>query len=190
VAIEGLGQGDDLNAIRAALGRPSPDGILKVAQAMRLGMSDTQIHASARSIPGSSPRSRHRRYGRRDQRRGLPASPGAFRRLKSLGFSDARLARLTGLTAAEVTQARRALAVRPVFKRIDTCAAEFASPTAYMYSTYEPPFAGRAADEADPRSAGSGDPGRRPNRIGQGIGSIIAAAMRRSRCARPASRPS
>ena len=62
-----------------------------------------------------------------------------------MGFSDARLGKLTGIAADDVTQQRRALGVRPVFKRIDTCAAEFASPTAYMYSTYEAPFAGRAA---------------------------------------------
>jgi carbamoyl-phosphate synthase large subunit len=87
-----------------------------------------------------------------------------------MGFSDARLAKLTGETAAAVTQKRRSLSVRPVFKRIDTCAAEFASPTAYMYSTYDVPFAGRAVDEAAPSDKkkviilGGG-----PNRIGQGI---------------------
>src|SRR5204863_1192432 len=78
--------------------------------------------------------------------------------------------KLTGLSTDEVSKRRRALGVRPVFKRIDTCAAEFASPTAYMYSTYEPPFAGKASDEAAPSDAkkvvilGGG-----PNRIGQGI---------------------
>ncbi len=87
-----------------------------------------------------------------------------------MGFSDARLAVLTRRGEAEVTAARRALGVRPVFKRIDTCAAEFASPTAYMYSTYETPFAGQPADEAAPSDKtkvvilGGG-----PNRIGQGI---------------------
>src|SRR6516225_11106319 len=73
-------------------------------------------------------------------------------------------------SAPRVCRQRRELAVRPIFKRIDTCAAEFASPTAYMYSTYETPFAGRAADEAGPSPQkkiiilGGG-----PNRIGQGI---------------------
>ena len=88
-----------------------------------------------------------------------------------MGFSDARLAVLAGNAARrEVTEARRALGVRPVFKRIDTCAAEFASPTAYMYSTYEAPFAGKPANEAQPSDRqkvvilGGG-----PNRIGQGI---------------------
>jgi carbamoyl-phosphate synthase large subunit len=171
IAIEGLGQGDDINALRAALGRPTPDGILKVAQAMRLGLSDAQIHASCKIDPWFLAQIRAIVEMEAEiMARGLPATPGVFRRLKSMGFSDARLARLVGSSAAEVTQARRALGVRPVFKRIDTCAAEFASPTAYMYSTYEPPFAGRAADEARPSARkkvvilGGG-----PNRIGQGI---------------------
>ena len=87
-----------------------------------------------------------------------------------MGFSDARLAVLAETTEAEVTAKRHALGVRPVFKRIDTCAAEFASPTAYMYSTYEAPFAGKLADESAPSDKkkviilGGG-----PNRIGQGI---------------------
>jgi carbamoyl-phosphate synthase large subunit len=101
---------------------------------------------------------------------GLPGNAHSMRMLKSMGFSDARLAVLSGKTEAEVKAARRALNVRPVFKRIDTCAAEFASPTAYMYSTYEAPFAGAVADESAPSDKnkviilGGG-----PNRIGQGI---------------------
>ena len=102
--------------------------------------------------------------------KGLPTTAGAFRRLKAQGFSDIRLGKLTGTPAETVTKKRRALGVRPVFKRIDTCAAEFASPTAYMYSTYAAPFNGEAADEARPSDKkkviilGGG-----PNRIGQGI---------------------
>ena len=80
--------------------------------------------------------------------KGLPTTAGPFRRLKAMGFSDKRLGKLTGTDAEPVMAKRRKLGVRPVFKRIDTCAAEFASPTAYMYSTYETPFAGKAADEA------------------------------------------
>src|SRR3979490_3571759 len=101
---------------------------------------------------------------------GLPANAFGMRTLKAMGFSDARLAVLTETTEAEVTAKRQALGVRPVFKRIDTCAAEFPSPTAYMYSTYESPFAGALADESAPTDKkkviilGGG-----PNRIGQGI---------------------
>ena len=94
-----------------------------------------------------------------------------------MGFSDARLAKLAKLSEAEVRKRRIALGVRPVFKRIDTCAAEFASPTAYMYSTYERGLVlsengktGRPVCEAKPSARdkvvilGGG-----PNRIGQGI---------------------
>src|SRR5262249_9214852 len=100
----------------------------------------------------------------------LPTTASPFRRLKAMGFSDKRLGKLTGTEADAVMAKRRKLGVRPVFKRIDTCAAEFASPTAYMYSTYEAPFAGKPVDEAAPSDRkkvvilGGG-----PNRIGQGI---------------------
>jgi carbamoyl-phosphate synthase large subunit len=171
IAIEGIGQGDDKNAIRAALGRSTPDGILKLAQAMRFGMSDEQIHASSRIDPWFLAQIRGIVETEAEIRqKGLPTTAGALRRLKGMGFSDARLGRLTGLDTDEVGRRRHALGVRPVFKRIDTCAAEFASPTAYMYSTYEPPFAGASGDEAAPSDAkkviilGGG-----PNRIGQGI---------------------
>jgi carbamoyl-phosphate synthase large subunit len=171
ITIPGLGQGDDKSAIRAALGTPTPDRLLAVAQAMRLGMSDTEIHTACRIDPWFLAQIRGIAETEAEIRlKGLPAKAGALRRLKAMGFSDARLAKLTGETAAAVTQKRHALSVRPVFKRIDTCAAEFASPTAYMYSTYDVPFAGRATDEAAPSDKkkviilGGG-----PNRIGQGI---------------------
>ncbi|HEX3937777.1 MAG TPA: carbamoyl-phosphate synthase large subunit [Xanthobacteraceae bacterium] len=171
IAIPGLGEGDDKNAIRAALGTPSPDGLLKVAQAMRLGMGDADIHNACKIDPWFLAQIRDIvDMEARIRSNGLPQSAPALRRLKAMGFSDARLARLTGLDTEEVSRRRRALNVRPVFKRIDTCAAEFASPTAYMYSTYETPFDGRVADEAAPSDKkkvvilGGG-----PNRIGQGI---------------------
>ena len=102
--------------------------------------------------------------------KGLPTDAAALRQLKSMGFSDARLAKLTGLSVEDVATRRHQLGVRPIYKRIDTCAAEFASPTAYMYSSYQAPFAGTPADEAAPSDRekivilGGG-----PNRIGQGI---------------------
>jgi carbamoyl-phosphate synthase large subunit len=171
ITIPGLGQGDDKNAIRAALGTPTPDRLLAVAQAMRLGMSDTEIHTACRIDPWFLAQIRGIVETEAEIRaKRLPTKAGALRRLKAMGFSDARLAKLTGETAAAVTQKRHDLGVRPVFKRIDTCAAEFASPTAYMYSTYDVPFAGRAVDEAAPSDKkkviilGGG-----PNRIGQGI---------------------
>src|SRR5688572_10081027 len=171
IAIEGLNQGDDKNAIRAALGSPSQDGLLKVAQAMRLGFTDEEIHSACKVDPWFLAQVRGIIDTEAEIRaKGLPKTAGAFRRLKAMGFSDARLGRLSGHSADEVTKRRRALDVRPLFKRIDTCAAEFASPTAYMYSTYETPFAGGPANEARPSDKkkvvilGGG-----PNRIGQGI---------------------
>ncbi|MBB6307342.1 carbamoyl-phosphate synthase large subunit [Xanthobacter tagetidis] len=171
IEIEGLHQGDDKNAIRAALGTPTPDRLLYVAQAMRLGLTDEQIHSACRIDPWFLAEIRGIvEMEQKVRRLGLPGTAGQFRRLKAMGFSDARLATLAGLTEAQVRARRHALDVRPAYKRIDTCAAEFASPTAYMYSTYETPFAGALADEAQPSDRekviilGGG-----PNRIGQGI---------------------
>jgi len=167
----GIDDADNKAAIRAALGTPTPDRLLKIAQAMRYGASDELIHNACRIDRWFLAQIRALVKTEAEiKAKGLPATAGAFRRLKAKGFSDQRLARLTGNKANEVMQKRRSLGVRPVFKRIDTCAAEFASPTAYMYSTYETPFAGTAADEAAPTAEkkviilGGG-----PNRIGQGI---------------------
>ncbi len=171
IEVEGMGKGDDKNAIKAALSTPTPDRILQVAQAMRFGFTDAQIHESCKIDPWFLEQMRGIVDTEEKIRRfGLPQTPGAFRQVKAMGFSDKRLAAVAGKTEAEVRALRRSLAVRPVYKRIDTCAAEFASPTAYMYSTYAMPFAGHAADEAKPTDRkkvvilGGG-----PNRIGQGI---------------------
>jgi carbamoyl-phosphate synthase large subunit len=171
ITFEGLGQGDDKNVVRAALGTPSPDRLLKVAQALRLGFDIEQIYDSCKIDPW---------YIRqlqdiidceeRVRQHGLPQSAGQLRALKAMGFSDERIAKLAGVEPSEVAALRRKLDVHPVYKRIDTCAAEFASPTAYMYSTYEAGFAGPPVCEARPSDKekiiilGGG-----PNRIGQGI---------------------
>ncbi len=171
IEIDGLGKGDDRNILRAAIGTPTPDRILKVAQAMRMGMDVEEIHDVSRIDPWFLERiaeiveleGRIRAFG-------LPSDSGNFRALKAAGFSDIRLAGLAGVGEADVASARRKLGVQPVYKRIDTCAAEFASPTAYMYSTYEAPFAQTPSCEANPSARekvvilGGG-----PNRIGQGI---------------------
>jgi carbamoyl-phosphate synthase large subunit len=171
IEVEGLGKGDDKNAIRAALGTPTPSRLLQVAQAMRLGWSDEEIFASCKIDPWFLAQIRGIiEIEAKVAAHGLPDNAANFRRIKSMGFSDARLAVLAETTEAEVKALRRGLGVRPVFKRIDTCAAEFASPTAYMYSTYEAGFAGAPADESEPSGRnkvvilGGG-----PNRIGQGI---------------------
>src|SRR5271163_3426135 len=138
IEIEGFGKGDDHNALRAAIGKPTPDRLLNVAQALRAGMSVEEVHDACKIDPWFLQRiaeivaleKKIRRYG-------LPEDADNLRSLKAAGFSDARLAVLSHGTEADITARRHALGVRPVFKRIDTCAAEFASPTAYMYSTYE-----------------------------------------------------
>jgi carbamoyl-phosphate synthase large subunit len=153
IEIDGLGKGDDKNAIRAALGTPTPNRLLQVAQAMRLGWSNDEIFASCKIDPWFLAEIRGIvEIETKVRAHGLPGNAFAMRSLKSMGFSDSRLAVLSGKTEAEVKSLRRTLGVRPVFKRIDTCAAEFASPTAYMYSTYETPFAGAVADESAPSS--------------------------------------
>jgi carbamoyl-phosphate synthase large subunit len=171
IEIPGLGHGDDKNAIRAALGRPTPDRLRMVAQAFRHGWTVADVHESCRIDPWFleqieaiiAMEARVREHG-------LPADTQNLRMLKSMGFSDARLATLAGTETRQVANRRAELSVHPVYKRIDTCAAEFASPTAYMYSTYETPFAGQLRSEAEPSDRrkvailGGG-----PNRIGQGI---------------------
>ena len=181
IPIDGLVPGEERGALRAALGRPTPDRLLVVAQALRYGMSHAEIHEACRFDPWFIERiqdivdleAKVRRFG-------LPQGAGNLRQLKAAGFSDARLAALCGQTPESVTALRHTLGIRPVFKRIDTCAAEFASPTAYMYSTYAPPFGGPPVGH----QSGSGIPvdegrptgrekvvilGGGPNRIGQGI---------------------
>src|SRR5260221_6392735 len=171
IEIDGLGRGDDKNAIRAALGTPTPNRSQQVAQAMRLCWSDDEIFNSCKIDPWFLAEMR----GIIDMESkvktsGLPQNPFGMRTLKAMGFSDARLAVLADTTDAEITAKRHPLAVRPVFKRIDTCAAEFASPTAYMHSTYKAPFAGVLADESAPSYKKKGIIlAVGPNRIDQGI---------------------
>ena len=171
IEIEGLGLGDDKNAIRAALGRPTPDRLLVVAQALRLDMTENEIYDACRIDRWFIQRLQEIVDLERQVRKlGLPKDAENFRVLKAAGFSDLRLAGLANMTEEEVEAVRLALEVVPVYKRIDTCAAEFASPTAYMYSTYAPRFNGVPACESRPSNAqkivilGGG-----PNRIGQGI---------------------
>ncbi|WP_312053023.1 carbamoyl-phosphate synthase large subunit [Brevundimonas diminuta] len=176
IEIDGVAGAEDDAAIKAAviraLGLPTPDRIRVIAQAFRHGLTVEEVQAACayepwflRQIADLIRTEGHVRV------QGLPTDATDFRKLKAKGFSDARLGVLTGKTEGEVRKARRALAVRPVFKRIDTCAAEFASATAYMYSTYETGALGQIpaceAEVSDRRKAvilGGG-----PNRIGQGI---------------------
>jgi carbamoyl-phosphate synthase large subunit len=157
--------------IEAELSRATPDRLRVAAQALREGMSVERIHAVAKFEPWFLRQIEELIQIEAQVRAdGLPTGPNSLRKLKSKGFSDARLATLTGRTEADVASARRALDVRPVFKRIDTCAGEFTAKTPYMYSTYEAPSFGIPDCESEPSQAtkvvilGGG-----PNRIGQGI---------------------
>ncbi len=186
--------------IRAALGQPTPDRLLVAAQALREGLSVDEIHAASKFDPWFIERLAEIVAAEREViTNGLPRDADAMRALKAMGFSDKRLAWLAlqsaglregtnafgrssgligeaikamtgGVTEDDVRALRHRLGVRPVFKRIDTCAAEFAAPTAYMYSTYEAPSFGEPECEAEPSARekivilGGG-----PNRIGQGI---------------------
>ena len=171
IEIAGLGEGEDRNAILEVLGKATPDRLRQVVQALRLGLSKAEVHHACKIDPWFLDRLQAIvDMEARVREHGLPQDAANLRFLKSMGFSDARLAKLVGGTEAEVKALRDRLDVKPAFKRIDTCAAEFASPTPYMYSTYEKPFAGALRSEAEVSSArkvvilGGG-----PNRIGQGI---------------------
>src|SRR6202000_2159615 len=115
IDIEGLGRSDDKNAIAAALGRPTPNRLLQVAQAMRLGWSNEEIFNSCRIDPWFLNELRgivdlEKKVGKK----GLPRNAFGMRTLKAMGFSDARLAVLARISEAEVTEKRHALDVRPV----------------------------------------------------------------------------
>ncbi len=161
----------DKAAVSKALSQATPDRLRVIAQAMRHGFTDDEINAITSFDPWFLARIREiidtEAQVRKD---GLPLNTEGLRRLKMLGFTDARLAKLTGRDEAQVRRARTRLGVTAVFKRIDTCAAEFEAQTPYMYSTYEAPAMGDVECEARPSNAkkvvilGGG-----PNRIGQGI---------------------
>jgi carbamoyl-phosphate synthase large subunit len=138
---------------------------------MRHGLTDDEIQTVTAYDPWFLARIREIVDAEADVRdNGLPQDPEGLRALKMLGFTDARLARLTGFTEVDVRRIRHAAGVTAVFKRIDTCAAEFEAQTPYMYSTYEAPMMGDVECEARPTDRkkivvlGGG-----PNRIGQGI---------------------
>ncbi len=169
--IEIPGLGEDPAAIVKFISAQHPDRLRRIAQAMRQGLGDDQIHAVTHFDPWFLARIREIVDAEADVLKGgLPGDETGLRALKMLGFTDARLAKLTGHSEAYVRAKRHSLGINAVFKRIDTCAAEFEAQTPYMYSTYENPVMGEVECEARPSEAkkvvilGGG-----PNRIGQGI---------------------
>lgn len=162
-------------AIIAQLSKPTPDRLLTIAQAFRHGLTMTEVQGACRYDPWFLGQVRHLVEQEMKLHRGGAAlvqaldRPG-WMRLKTHGFSDARIAALAGIDEAAVRRLRHAAAVTPVYKRIDTCAAEFPSATSYLYSCYEGDGLAPGEDEAEPSDRtkvailGGG-----PNRIGQGI---------------------
>jgi len=149
-------QREDLNDL---LRTPTPERIFAVGDAFRAGMTVEEIHALSFIDP----------WFLREMRKIIElekrvAEPGLLRTLKRNGFSDRQLAKLTNRSEAEVRADRHAQGLRPVYKRVDTCAAEFEASTPYMYSTYETENEAAPTDRRKVIILGSG-----PNRIGQGI---------------------
>ncbi|MFT7595996.1 MAG: carbamoyl-phosphate synthase large subunit [Paracoccaceae bacterium] len=163
--------GPEKAAVIKAISLQTPDRMRTIAQAMRHGLNDEEIHAVTMFDPWFLARIREIVDVEADLKKsGLPTNTEGLRALKMMGFTDARLGFLTGRDEANVRRARHNMGVTAVFKRIDTCAAEFEAQTPYMYSTYEVPMMGEVECEARPSDRkkvvilGGG-----PNRIGQGI---------------------
>ena len=161
----------DRAALSKALSVATPDRLRVIAQAMRHGMTNDEINQITSFDPWFLARIREIIDAEHEIRsHGLPQTAEGLRHLKIMGFTDARLAKLTGQAESSVRRTRKGLGVTAVFKRIDTCAAEFEAQTPYMYSTYEMPAMGEVECESRPSAAkkvvilGGG-----PNRIGQGI---------------------
>ena len=172
VAIDGAESAESGKAaVIKAISRQTPDRMRTIAQAMRHGLTNDEIQDATAFDPWFLERIREIvEAEERVRADGLPQDAEGLRALKMLGFTDARLAKLTGFTETDVRRARHKQGVTAVFKRIDTCAAEFEAQTPYMYSTYETPVMGDVECEARPSDRkkvvilGGG-----PNRIGQGI---------------------
>ena len=158
-------------AIIQAISKQTPDRMILIAQAMRHGLSNEEIIAATSFDPWFLERIREIVDTEKNIiSEGLPKTSDQMRSIKMMGFSDARLSQLTGQNERKIRIARNELGVVAVFKRIDTCAAEFEAQTPYMYSTYEADAMGEVECEAWPSNRkkvvilGGG-----PNRIGQGI---------------------
>ncbi|MEO6776408.1 MAG: carbamoyl-phosphate synthase large subunit [Kofleriaceae bacterium] len=155
--------GDDLVALERAMAIATPDRIYQVARAFQLGLTAERAHELTKIDPWFLHHIRAIALAELE----VEATPLAeldLRRFKRLGMSDRRIAALTGTKEAEVRATRHANQIRPVYKRVDTCAAEYESHTPYMYSTYEDECEARPTRAKKVIILGGG-----PNRIGQGI---------------------
>ncbi len=167
VGVNGLDEKTtDREKIAAEMGAPGPDRIWYVGDAFRVGMSVEEVFSHSKIDPWFLVQIEDIVMREQALKGRTLESIGAdeLRTLKRSGFADARLAALLDTDAVAVRAYRHALAVRPVFKRVDTCAAEFATNTAYMYSTYEEECEAAPTNKKKIMVLGGG-----PNRIGQGI---------------------
>ena len=167
VGVDGLDErSTDRDEIVEEIGEPGPDRIWFVADAFRIGMTVAEVYEETGIDPWFL--TQIEELVRIEERLGgrtlASLSAEELRFLKRKGFSDRRIARLLAAPAAEVRAARLQHGVRPVYKRVDTCAAEFATTTAYMYSTYEDECEAQPTGRRKVMVLGGG-----PNRIGQGI---------------------
>jgi len=173
IDIPNLDDDRPIEAVRAALAVPTPDRFRLTAQAFRHGLSVEDINAVTAFDPWFLRQVRDIVESEDVVRaHGLPKTTERWRELKAMGFSDMRLAKLSGVSEGDMRAARHAAGVRPVYKRVDTCAAEFRAPTPYMYSTYESPAFGAEAPECEAEPTARKKViilGGGPNRIGQGI---------------------
>ncbi len=157
---------EGLAALKRELREPRPDRVFHLADAFRAGLSLEEVYGLSRVDPWFLAAFEDIVVTERDmQAQGIAALDAPrMRELKRMGFSDARIAELTGSDEGAVRHLRRTLGVRPVYKRVDSCAAEFATTTAYMYSTYEEECEANPTNRDKIMVLGGG-----PNRIGQGI---------------------
>jgi carbamoyl-phosphate synthase large subunit len=165
--IDGLTEREtDREEIIEAIGNAGPERVLFVGDAFRIGMSLDEIFEETRIDPWFLAQIQEIVETERQLHGRTVASLSAseLRYLKAKGFSDKRLGRLLASNQHEVRKARHAVGVRPVYKRVDTCAAEFATQTAYMYSTYDEECEAEPTSRRKVMVLGGG-----PNRIGQGI---------------------
>ena len=156
----------DKSEIIREIGLPGPERILYVADAFRIGMTLEEIFEISKIDPWFLAQLRDLI----EEETKLTAASlqdldyATLRRLKRKGFADQRMATLLNVSETEVRAHRHGLNLHPVYKRVDTCAAEFATDTAYMYSTYEEECEAQPSDRKKIMILGGG-----PNRIGQGI---------------------
>jgi len=193
-----------LDELKRRVVRPNPDRLYQLAEAMRQGLGEAEAHQLTkidpwflRNLKQLTDEDRAVELAGAEKGAALLDDAAALARRKRLGMSDRRLMKLTGTSEEQVRQARLKHGIRPVFKRVDTCAAEFEAQTPYLYSTYEIPYEETVSDRVgsvglrptEPVAGGRGDPprvtvenegrptrkkkivilGGGPNRIGQGI---------------------